>query len=107
MNLASIGIDLGKIGFHLFALDDHGKVVIKKKFSRKQLLANTANVDAALVGIEFADVTSMRCKRPMPTMSDPCWHSHVREALTADLQRRSREPRPINSSGHNVRGGYT
>jgi transposase len=52
MNIASIGIDLGKISFHLLALDDHGKVVIKKKFSRKQLLANTANVDAALVGIE-------------------------------------------------------
>jgi transposase len=36
----------------LVALDDHGKVVIKKKFSRKQLLAHTANLQAALVGIE-------------------------------------------------------
>ena len=52
MNIASIGIDLGKTSFHLVALDDHGKVVINKKFSRKQLLAYTANVDAALVGIE-------------------------------------------------------
>lgn len=34
MNIASIGIDLGKTKFHLVALDDHGKTVIKKKFSR-------------------------------------------------------------------------
>jgi transposase len=52
MNIDSIGIDLGETSFHLVALDDHGKVVIKKKFSRKQLLAYTANVDGALVGIE-------------------------------------------------------
>jgi hypothetical protein len=37
MNIASIGIDLGKTSFHLVAVDDHGKVVVKKKFSRKQL----------------------------------------------------------------------
>lgn len=39
MNIASIGIDLGKTSFHLVALDDHGKIVVKKKFSRQQLLA--------------------------------------------------------------------
>jgi transposase len=52
MHIASIGIDLGKTTFHLVALDDRGKVVIKKKFSRKQLLAYTANLPASLVGIE-------------------------------------------------------
>ena len=31
---------------------DHGKVVIKKKFSRKQLLAYTANLPTSLIGIE-------------------------------------------------------
>ena len=44
MNIASIGIDLGKTTFHLVALDDHGNIVIRKKFSRKQLLAYTANL---------------------------------------------------------------
>jgi hypothetical protein len=44
MNIASIGIDLGKTSFHLVALDDHTKVDIKKKFSRKQLLAYTATL---------------------------------------------------------------
>jgi transposase len=52
MQIASIGIDLGKTTFHLVALDDHGKVVIKRKFSRKQLLAYTANLPCALLGIE-------------------------------------------------------
>ncbi|MFI5113046.1 MAG: IS110 family transposase [Terriglobales bacterium] len=52
MHIASIGIDLGKTTFHLVALDEHGKIVIKKKFSRKQLLAYTANIGTALVGIE-------------------------------------------------------
>jgi transposase len=52
MCISSIGIDLGKTTFHLIALDDHGKIVIRKKFSRKQLLAYTANLQPALVGIE-------------------------------------------------------
>jgi transposase len=52
MDITSIGIDLGKTTFHLVALDDHGRIVIKKKFSRKQLLAYTANLPSALVGIE-------------------------------------------------------
>jgi transposase len=52
MHITSIGIDLGKTTFHLVALDDHGKVVIKKKFSRKQLLVYTANLQPALIGIE-------------------------------------------------------
>lgn len=38
MHIASVGIDLGKMTFHLVALDDHGKVVVRKKFSRNHLL---------------------------------------------------------------------
>jgi len=52
MNIHSIGIDLGKTTFHLVALDEHGRTVIKKKFSRPQLLAYTANLPIALVGLE-------------------------------------------------------
>ena len=52
MHIASVGIDLGKTTFHLVALDNGGKVVIKHKFSRQQLLAFTANLPASLVGIE-------------------------------------------------------
>ena len=38
MHIASIGIDIGKTTFHLVALDEHGSIVLRKKFSRKQLL---------------------------------------------------------------------
>jgi transposase len=52
MQIASIGIDLGKTTFHLVALDERGKIIIKQKFSRKQLLVYTANLPSSLVGIE-------------------------------------------------------
>jgi transposase len=52
MTIASVGIDLGKTTFHLVALDDHGKVVARSKFSRQQLLAYTANLPNSLIGIE-------------------------------------------------------
>lgn len=52
MQIASSGIDLGKNTFHLVALDEHSKVVIRQKFSRKQLLAYTANLPSSLIGIE-------------------------------------------------------
>ena len=52
MHISSIGIDLGKTTFHLVALDEHSKVVIRKKFSRKQLLTYTANLQSSLIGIE-------------------------------------------------------
>jgi transposase len=52
MQIASIGIDLGKTTFHLVALEERGKIVIKQKFSRKQLFAYTANLPSSLIGIE-------------------------------------------------------
>ena len=52
MHISSIGIDLGKTTFHLVALDEHSKVVIRKKFSRKQLLTYTANLQSSLIGVE-------------------------------------------------------
>ena len=39
MKIASMGIDIGKTTFHLVALDEHGSVVIRRKFSRKALLS--------------------------------------------------------------------
>jgi len=52
MHIASIGINLGKSTFHLVAVGEQSKVVVKKKFSRKQLLAYTANLQSSLMGIE-------------------------------------------------------
>lgn len=52
MHIASIGIDLGKTVFHLIALNEHSQVVIRKKFSRTQLLAYTANLPHSVIGME-------------------------------------------------------
>ena len=52
MNIASIGIDLGKTAFHLVALGERNKVLVRKKFSRAPLLAYTANLPASLIGLE-------------------------------------------------------
>jgi len=42
MQIASIGIDLGKTTFHLVALGERNKVLVRKKFSRAPLLTYTA-----------------------------------------------------------------
>jgi transposase len=52
MHIASIGIDLGKTTFHLVALGERSKVLVRKKFSRAQLLAYTANLTSSLIGLE-------------------------------------------------------
>jgi hypothetical protein len=44
MHIASIGIDLGKTTFHLVALGERNKSLLRKKFSRSQLLAYTAKL---------------------------------------------------------------
>src|SRR6202795_3122118 len=52
MQIRSVGIDLGKTTFHLVALGDNCKVLLKKKFSQKQLIAFTANMETSLIGME-------------------------------------------------------
>ena len=52
MQIRSVGIDLGKTTFHLVALGDNGKVLLKKKFTQKQLIAFTANLRTCLIGME-------------------------------------------------------
>jgi len=52
MELHTIGIDLGKTVFHLVGLNLRGEVVVRKKFSRTQLLRFTANIHVELIGME-------------------------------------------------------
>jgi hypothetical protein len=52
MQIHAVGIDLGKTTFHLVALGAAGKVLVRKKFNRKQLLIYTANMPASLIGLE-------------------------------------------------------
>ena len=52
MELHTMDIDLGKTVFHLVGLNRAGEVVVRKKFSRMQLVRFTANVHVALIGME-------------------------------------------------------
>jgi transposase len=52
MELHTIGIDLGKAVFHAVGLNKRGDVVMRKKFSRPQLLRFTANLKVDLIGME-------------------------------------------------------
>jgi hypothetical protein len=61
MQIRTLGIDLGKTVFHLVGLNAEGEVVMRKKFSRKQLLRFTANLQVALIGMEG---TTSSAKRP-------------------------------------------
>ena len=50
MQIISVGIDLGKTTFHLVALGVAGKVLVRKKFTQRQLLTYTANMQTSLIG---------------------------------------------------------
>jgi hypothetical protein len=52
MQIHSVGIDLGKTTFHLVALGAAGKVLVKKKFTQKQLLTFPANMQTSVIGLE-------------------------------------------------------
>ena len=52
MQIRSVGIDLGKTTFHLVALSAVGKVLLRKKFTYKQLIRFTANLKTCLIGME-------------------------------------------------------
>jgi transposase len=52
MKIHTIGIDLGKTSFHLVGLNERSEVVVRKKFSRTQLLRFTANRNVHVIGME-------------------------------------------------------
>ena len=52
MKIDTIGIDLGKTSFHLAGLNERGEVVVRKRFSRAQLLRFAANRKVHLIGME-------------------------------------------------------
>src|SRR5437763_15337362 len=52
MEIHTIGIDLGKTVFHIVGLNTRGEVVVRKEFSRTQLLRFTARLQVELIGME-------------------------------------------------------
>jgi transposase len=52
MEIVSVGIDLGKTTFHLVAVGMAAKVLARRKFTPRQLLTYTANMQMSLIGLE-------------------------------------------------------
>jgi hypothetical protein len=52
MEIDTVGIDLGKTVFHVVGLSTAGEVVVRRKFSRRQLLGFTSNLRVRLIGME-------------------------------------------------------
>jgi transposase len=52
MKIHTAGIDIGKYVFHFVGLSESGEIVIKKRFSRTQLLTFTANLSVGVIGME-------------------------------------------------------
>ena len=52
MKVKVIGIDLGKAVFHVIGMDEHGSIIVKKRFSRSLLLKFLVNLPVCLIGME-------------------------------------------------------
>ena len=52
MNIAAIGIDLGKSTFHLVALDDTGQVALRRKLTKRKLIDLAGTLPPTLIGME-------------------------------------------------------
>jgi len=52
MEISTIGIDLNKTTFHAIGLNARGEIVLRRKFSRRQLLQFTSNRQQMLIGME-------------------------------------------------------
>ncbi len=50
--ITTIGVDLGKNTFHLIGMDARGRIVLRRKVSRGQLLQCVANLPICLIGLE-------------------------------------------------------
>jgi transposase len=52
MDICTLGIDLSKTTFHVIGFNAGGEIVLRRKFSRKQLLHFTSNRQPMLIGME-------------------------------------------------------
>src|SRR4030081_2135562 len=50
--VATMGIDIGKNSLHVVGLDQRGAIVLRQKWSRRQIEARLANMPSCLIGME-------------------------------------------------------
>jgi hypothetical protein len=66
MQVNSVGIDLGKMTFHLVVLGEGGKILVRKKFNQRQLLTYTANMATSLMELEACSGATRLCAAGAP-----------------------------------------
>jgi transposase len=71
--LNTIGIDLGKTVFPLVGLNRLGQVVLRKKFSGKQLWHFTANLRVELIGMEACGGAPFLGRRALREQGQEVW----------------------------------
>jgi transposase len=52
MEIRTLGLDLGKTSFHAVGFDAHGQIVLRRRFSRPQLMRFMATLPPCLIGME-------------------------------------------------------
>ena len=57
MNITTIGIDLAKNVFQVHAVDERGKVLLRKQLRRDQMAAFFVNLPPCLIGMEACGST--------------------------------------------------
>src|SRR2546421_7507844 len=50
--VATMGIDIGKNSFHVIGLNQRGAIILRQKWSRRQIEARLANIPPSLIGME-------------------------------------------------------
>jgi hypothetical protein len=69
-NITTIGLDLAKSVFQVHAVDEVGRIVLRKRLRRGQVLAFFAGIPPCLVGLEACATahSAMRRASCLPTM---------------------------------------
>jgi transposase len=52
LTVATMGIDIGKNSFHVVGLDQRGAILLRQKWSRRQIEMQLANIPLCLIGME-------------------------------------------------------
>lgn len=62
-NVHTLGVDVGKVWFHLIGLDLRGKPVFRRKIRREALLATIVEISPSLVGMEACPGSQFLARR--------------------------------------------
>ena len=63
MNITTVGIDLAKLVFQVHAVNDRGKMMLRKAFKRADLIKFFANLAPCLIGMEACG-GALHCSKP-------------------------------------------